>query len=55
MAELSEQRGGVARFFNLIGGEKRPARSNEWLDSIDPATAKVWAHIPAGEIGRAHV
>ncbi|HEX4505700.1 MAG TPA: aldehyde dehydrogenase family protein [Alphaproteobacteria bacterium] len=49
MAELSEQHGGVARFFNLIGGEKRPARSNEWLDSVDPATAKVWAQIPAGD------
>lgn len=49
MAELSDQHGGVARFFNLIGGEKRPARSNEWLDSIDPATAKVWAQIPAGD------
>jgi aldehyde dehydrogenase (NAD+) len=49
MAELYDQRSSVARFFNLIGGEQRPARSNQWLDSIDPATARVWAEIPAGD------
>ena len=49
MAELYDERGGVAQFFNLIGGEQRPARSRAWLDSVDPATAKVWAQIPAGD------
>ncbi|MFC5950414.1 aldehyde dehydrogenase family protein [Pseudonocardia lutea] len=36
---------------HLIGGEFRPARSGEWLDSVNPATGAVWARIPAGDAG----
>jgi aldehyde dehydrogenase (NAD+) len=49
MARLYEENGGVARFYSLIDGERRPARSNEWLDSVNPATGQVWAQIPAGD------
>jgi aldehyde dehydrogenase (NAD+) len=51
MAKLFEDGGGVAQFYNLIDGERRPARSGGWLDSINPATAQVWARIPAGDAG----
>ena len=49
MAGLYDERDGVARFLNLVDGKQQPARSNDWLDSVDPATAKVWAQIPAGD------
>jgi aldehyde dehydrogenase (NAD+) len=40
--------GGVTRYLNLIDGKRRPARSGEFLASVDPATAEVWAEVPAG-------
>ena len=40
MTDLREYR-------NLIGGELRPAESGTLLDSINPTTGEVWAHIPA--------
>lgn len=40
MTDLREYR-------NLIGGEVRPAESGSLLDSINPTTGEVWAHIPA--------
>jgi aldehyde dehydrogenase (NAD+) len=49
MAELYSEDGGVARFYNLVDGERRSARSNGWIESVDPATARVWAEVPAGE------
>jgi len=48
MAELHESQNGVARFYNLIDGERAAARSNDWLESVNPATGAVWAEIPAG-------
>jgi aldehyde dehydrogenase (NAD+) len=39
----------VRIFQNLIDGRSRPALSGKWLDSIDPATGRVWARIPAGD------
>ena len=47
MAHLYDEDRGIARFFNVIDGEKRSARTNDWLDSINPATARTWAVIPA--------
>lgn len=41
--------GSVARFYNLIDGGRRSARSGAWLESKNPATAEVWALIPAGD------
>ncbi len=40
MTDLREYR-------NLIGGGLRPAESGSLLDSINPTTGEVWAHIPA--------
>ncbi|MEU6415947.1 aldehyde dehydrogenase family protein [Streptomyces spiralis] len=37
----------MEEFLNYIGGERRPARSGAWLDSVNPATGKPWARIPA--------
>ncbi|MEU6379386.1 aldehyde dehydrogenase family protein [Streptomyces sp. NPDC046909] len=39
----------MERFLNYVSGEHRPARSGQWLDSVDPATGEVWAQIPAGD------
>jgi acyl-CoA reductase-like NAD-dependent aldehyde dehydrogenase len=51
MTKLYEERGGLARFYNVIDGEQRAAASDDWLDSINPATGKIWALIPAGDAG----
>ncbi len=51
MAKLYDDRDGIAQFYNLIDGERLPAASNQWLDSINPATGRVWARIPAGDAG----
>lgn len=37
----------MREFLNYIGGERRPARSGEWLESVDPSTGQAWARIPA--------
>ncbi|MBO2448493.1 aldehyde dehydrogenase family protein [Actinomadura barringtoniae] len=36
----------VRDYSNLIGGELRPASEGGTLDSVNPATGKVWARIP---------
>ncbi|MBB6172958.1 aldehyde dehydrogenase (NAD+) [Nocardiopsis mwathae] len=36
-------------YCNFIAGEFRPARGGEWLDSVDPATGRVWARVPASD------
>jgi aldehyde dehydrogenase (NAD+) len=36
----------VREYSNLIGGELRPASEGGTLDSVNPATGKVWARIP---------
>jgi aldehyde dehydrogenase (NAD+) len=38
----------IQRYHNLIDGQSRPALSGRWLDSVEPATGRVWAQIPAG-------
>lgn len=38
----------VQRFYNLIDGKRHPADNGAWLDSIDPATGRVWAQVPDG-------
>jgi acyl-CoA reductase-like NAD-dependent aldehyde dehydrogenase len=35
-------------FLNLVGGRQVPAASGVTLDSVDPATGRVWATIPRG-------
>ena len=45
----AEVRNGICRYYNLIDGERRPARSGAWLPSVNPATGQVWAEIPLGE------
>ena len=42
MADLPEYR-------NLIGGELRRALSGKVLESINPASGQVWAHVPASD------
>jgi acyl-CoA reductase-like NAD-dependent aldehyde dehydrogenase len=49
MTKLYEERGGLARFYHVIDGEQRAAASDDWIDSINPATGKIWALIPAGD------
>ena len=39
----------LRRFHNMIDGESRPARSDVWLPSVNPATAEAWAEVPPGE------
>jgi aldehyde dehydrogenase (NAD+) len=39
----------AAEYRNLIGGELCAAKSADTLDSINPATGKVWARIPASD------
>ena len=39
----------ILEYRNLVGGELYPAKSGKLLDSINPATGKVWARIPAGD------
>ncbi len=39
MAELYSD-GGVARFYNHIYGERRSARSNGWIESVNAANAQ---------------
>ncbi|ASU82972.1 aldehyde dehydrogenase [Nocardiopsis gilva YIM 90087] len=36
-------------YCNFIAGEFRPARSGEWLESVDPSTGRVWARVPASD------
>jgi aldehyde dehydrogenase (NAD+) len=36
-------------FGNYIDGERRPARSGAWIDSVNPATGESWARIPASD------
>ncbi|MFI1337916.1 aldehyde dehydrogenase [Streptomyces sp. NPDC020845] len=37
----------MQEFLNYIGGERCPARSGAWLESVDPSTGQAWARIPA--------
>ena len=39
----------MERFLNYIGGERRAARSEQWMQSEDPSTGEIWAEIPASE------
>ena len=39
----------IIEYRNLVGGELYPARSRKLLDSINPATGRVWARVPAGD------
>ena len=39
---------GRAEFLNLVDGQLVAARSNETIDSVDPASGEVWATIPRG-------
>jgi aminomuconate-semialdehyde/2-hydroxymuconate-6-semialdehyde dehydrogenase len=39
----------MRRFHHLIGGESRPARNAGWLDVYEPATARVYAQVAAGD------
>ena len=36
-------------FLNYIAGEHRPARSERWLETVNPATGTPWAQVPASE------
>lgn len=36
-------------WLNCIGGEFRPARNGQWIESVNPATGEAWARIPAGD------
>ena len=36
------------RFQNFINGRSIPPNSNDWIDSVNPATGKVWAQIARG-------
>lgn len=36
-------------FKMLIGGDERIAAGEEWIDSVNPFTGKVWARIPRGQ------
>jgi len=36
----------MERFLNYIGGERRAARSEQWLVSVDPSTGEPWAEVP---------
>jgi aldehyde dehydrogenase (NAD+) len=36
-------------FENLIGGQRRPARSGTTLDSVDPSTGVAWATVPRSD------
>ena len=36
------------RFQNFINGRSTPPNSNDWIDSVNPATGKVWAQIARG-------
>jgi acyl-CoA reductase-like NAD-dependent aldehyde dehydrogenase len=38
----------VLDFPHLIDGEFRAARDGGWIDSVNPATGRVWARVPAG-------
>jgi (Z)-2-((N-methylformamido)methylene)-5-hydroxybutyrolactone dehydrogenase len=40
--------GELTEFANLIGGELRRAPGGRTLDSVDPATGRVWARVPRG-------
>jgi acyl-CoA reductase-like NAD-dependent aldehyde dehydrogenase len=39
---------GPEAFLNLVGGRQLPAASGATLNSLDPATGRVWATIPRG-------
>ena len=39
----------TVEYRNLMGGELCAAKSADTLDSINPATGKVWARIPASD------
>ena len=36
----------MEKVLNYIGGELRPANGGQWLDKPEPATARVYAHVP---------
>ncbi|MCE9672214.1 aldehyde dehydrogenase [Myxococcus stipitatus] len=36
----------MEKVLNYIGGELRPAHGGQWLDKPEPATARVYAHVP---------
>src|SRR6478735_2045707 len=38
----------VIDYLQLIDGELLPARNGEWIDSVNPASGRVWARVPAG-------
>ena len=38
------------RFQNFINGQSIPPNSNDWIDSVNPATGEVWAQIARGNV-----
>ncbi|MGW5385767.1 aldehyde dehydrogenase family protein [Nocardia sp. NPDC003963] len=36
-------------FLQFIGGKLCPAENGRWIDSVDPASGRIWARIPDGE------
>ena len=48
-SEVGTRREATVRDFpHLIDGDFRPARAGGWIDSVNPATGRVWARIPDG-------
>jgi len=38
------------RFQNFINGRSIPPNSNDWIDSVNPATGEIWAQIARGNV-----
>ena len=38
------------RFQNFINGRSIPPNSNDWIDSVNPATGEVWAQIARSNV-----
>jgi aminomuconate-semialdehyde/2-hydroxymuconate-6-semialdehyde dehydrogenase len=39
----------MQRYFHIIGGASRPAQSGRWIEVFDPASARVYAEVAAGD------
>jgi aminomuconate-semialdehyde/2-hydroxymuconate-6-semialdehyde dehydrogenase len=39
----------MQRYLHIIGGESRPAQSGRWIEVSDPAAARVYAEVAAGD------